>query len=315
MRKCLGFFLVSIAFIRMDRFLVLGWLLQCAVGVLPQPPSLPAYSVTAEGTFTVSNSWRHHNRPLYGAHNSNLVLAGDRPAIHIADDSTLFGGFLVGAVIGNAEGVWAHDADNITAEYIPGSFLWTVSDSLLPGLTLFIRVLPVASGLGAVVDINVTASVAVADPITLVWAFGCGTVPASPNPLGWYFDPLVNPQNALNWTFSPTDCAGNTVTLLGNSSFGVSLGAGGATHVVVDLKTDAASTVAVGDATDWANISSLVNSTHASAASVASVGALPIPGATLWLRAASLAALPNGSPVATWQDGSGGGFDVTQARQ
>jgi hypothetical protein len=39
---------------------------------------------------------------------------------------------------------------------------------------------------------------------------------------------------------------------------------------------------------------------------------LPVPGASLWLRATSLSALPNGAPVASWGDQSPSGTAVTQ---
>ena len=49
------------------------------------------------------------------------------------------------------------------------------------------------------------------------------------------------------------------------------------------------------------------------AAAVTAAAALPVPGATLWLRASSLAGAANGSAVTAWRDESGGGNDVVQS--
>lgn len=148
-----------------------------ATARLPTNVSLPAFTATTSGSFVVTNSPRFHNRPLYGAHNSNLVLAGDRPIFHLADDSTLFGGFMLGVTVGDV-GVWSHEAEQTLSEFVPGTFVWTMSDARLPGLSIVARVLPLATGLGAVFDVNVTATQPLADAVTLVWAFGCGTTPS-----------------------------------------------------------------------------------------------------------------------------------------
>jgi len=290
--------------------------LALATASLPSGPSFPLYTAlrTADGrpSLSTANSSRLHNRPLYGPHNGGLVLAGDRPIVHVADDHTLYGGFLFGLTTASA-GVWAHDADDLASSYVGGGMAWTVRDSRLPGLTITARVLHASTGLGAVLDLNVTAAEGAPDA-TLVWAFGCAAVPAVSNALGWAYDPLVNPQT-LNWTFTPEDCEGNKATVLTDTSFSLAYKAA---TVMVDLATTAPSALSFGNSSQWASINALVGADrarpqHAAPASRIK-GALPVAGATLWLRASSLVGLvADGAPVALWHDESGLHSDVSQA--
>ena len=99
------------------------------------PGALPYFAATGSGSaaaFTVADSPRLHNRPLYGPHTGALVLTGDRPVAHLADDATIYGGLLLGVARGGVA-VWAHDADNVTATYEGGAEAWVVSDARLPG--------------------------------------------------------------------------------------------------------------------------------------------------------------------------------------
>ncbi len=102
---------------------------------------------------------------------------------------------------------------------------------------------------------------------------------------------------------------------MSNVSFKLGLGPGAATPVMVDLVTTAStSSIGIGDAMEWASVASLVNSTNTSSAAGGGDirdGALPVPGASLWLQASSIQ-LSNGSPVAAWLDKSGSGCDVFQ---
>jgi hypothetical protein len=295
------------------------------------------YTPLHDGSFERANGTLYHNRPLYGPHTSLLVLAGDRPLVHVCEDRILFGGLLLGLVSGQ-KGVWAHEADDVLSTFVPGTFEWEVRDSSLPGLSLSARVLPAATGQGAVLDVNVTSDAGAAGPAEFVWAFGCGTTPSSGNALGWLYDPLLN-NDVLTWTFTPEDCAGNRITLntTTNTSYEVAFASTVVTVTVVSSAAGPTSLVSA-NATDWEDIvglgvgaesgrraqspeeeeevsSSSLPSTPPHPTPAARADALPVPGATFWLRAASLSGtLANNTPVSTWPDESGvGGQDVSQA--
>ena len=71
----------------------------------PVPGAAPfpaARGAGAAAAFVVANSPRLHNRPLYGPHNGALVLAGDRPIVHLGDDRRILGGLLLGLARGGA---------------------------------------------------------------------------------------------------------------------------------------------------------------------------------------------------------------------
>ena len=216
----------------------------------------PWFSVTPSGSFEVANSPRFKNRPLYGPHNGALILTGDRPITHLADDTYLYGGFLFG-VVRDGAGVWAHNADDMASAFQQGSMRWSLRDSLLPGVDISARVLSGDTGTSMVIDANVSVS----DAAELVWAFGCGTTPqVSGNRLGWVYDPLINPKT-LNWTFSPEDCVGNNVTV---DSAGLSLQFGASRRVRVSLETAGKlGSIAVKDARQWQNLTSLAQSAGA----------------------------------------------------
>jgi hypothetical protein len=181
----------------------------------PTPASFPLYSPSdAPPAFSTSGSPRFHNRPLYSSHNGGLVVAGDRPIVHVASDTLLFGGALLGVLdTASGQGLWAHDfASAATATYSPGAMEWSLSDARLGGgVNISARVLPLASGFGAVLDVNVSAAQPSA-ALQLIVAFGCGAVPGGGGALGWQYDPLLHPS-VMAWDFSPEDCAGNTVRL------------------------------------------------------------------------------------------------------
>jgi hypothetical protein len=223
-----------------------------------EPPvdgSLPWFSPSPSGSFESTNSLRYKNRPLYGPHNGALILTGDRPITHLADDTVLYGGFLFGVVRAGA-GVWAHNADTVNSAFHQGSMRWSLRDSHLPGVDVSARVLSGNTGTSMVIDINVTVS----DAAELVWAFGCGTTPqVSGNRLGWAYDPLINPKT-LNWTFSPEDCVGNNVNVAAIDNT-VSLQFGPSYRVVASLETaEKLGSVYVKDAMQWQNITYLAQS-------------------------------------------------------
>lgn len=291
---------------------------------VPVAGALPWFSPVASDPqsglpgFAVADSPRFHNRPLYGAHTGGLVIAGDRPITHLADDHVIYGGLLLGLRRG-AVAVWAHDADALNSSFSGGAARWTLRDSRLPGLALSAAVYAAADGVGFALEANVTDEIGDGGA-ELVWAFGCGAAQGG-QAVGWQKDPLTNP-GTIAWDFSPSDCKGNAVALgAANASATITL-AGGSVGVSVATSFAAASnSLAVKDASTWANISSLLGldepadplPDHPASARAT---ALPLAGATLWLRAASLApGLANGSSVALWRDESGSGADFSQASQ
>ena len=289
---------------------------------VPVAGSLPWF--TADGSaFHVNGSaatLRYKNRPLYGPHNSGLALAGDRPIVHVADDTHLYGGLLLGLIRGDVA-QWAHDADSVTVSFAGAAGIsWLIKDAKLPGLELSASVMHVSDGIGLVLDVNVTDDGSVAGPSAeLVWAFGCGTTPSGGQRLGWQYDALVN-SGTLKWSFSPSDCTGNRVTLdPSNRSFTFAFGS---STVGVALAAPGGASLTIADASGWANVTSLLAEVGTQSAERPSVPVtrratalpLPISGATLWLRASSLAAThADGSPVAAWADESGSGAVLIQA--
>ena len=275
---------------------------------VPVPGTFPWFAATRDAldqpAFTTAASARFKNRPLYGPHNGALVLAGDRPITHLADDGAIYGGLLLGLRQGGTF-LWAHDFDTLQSSFSAGAVRWAASDSRLPGLELRAAVLPSAQGVGFVLDANVSDSSGGSSGAELVWAWGCAA--ASSAAVGWAKDPLVNPAT-LQWDFTPGDCKGNTVSL-GADNATVTTRFAGSRSVGLALATSAPSrSLLVQDAAGWRNFSAAPPPTPPARASAA----LPLPGATLWLRASSLA-LANGSAVPAWADESGQGAAFAQA--
>ena len=265
-------------------------------------------------------SARLHNRPLYGDHNGGLALAGDLPIAHVGDDGAIYGGLLFGLRRG-ATARWAHASGGVAATFARASVGWDLADASLPGLALSARLLHAASGTGLVLDVNVTDDGAHGTGAEFIWAFGCGAPQASA--VGWANDPLVNPQT-VEWTFTPKACMGNRVAIdPSNASLVLSFGARTAS---VSLSTNAtSSSIIAGNSSEWDDPAALLGLQAAASPAVlraaspaagdeASPAALPVAGAILWLRAASLAGqLADGAPVAAWADESGGGAVLAQA--
>lgn len=200
------------------------------------------YHPNQDGTFTIFNSTLFNNRPLYGNHNGGLILTGDRPIIHFANDRIMFGGFLFGIVItsvsGSTFGYWSFEMNNLTSTYDAGSFRWSINDSRLPGVQITAQVLPVVNDFGGVVDMNITTDSQYINPTTIktvnfVWAYGGGNVPSSGNPLGWAYDPFINSE-VLTWNFSSADCLNNHPTLVSNNTFILNFGTSG-DQITIDL--------------------------------------------------------------------------------
>lgn len=278
---------------------------------VPVQGAFPWFTTTSSGSFITTNSSRFHNRPLYGSHNSALILSGDRPITHLADDYIMYGGFLFGIIRSDAA-VWAFNFDNITSIFSPneGSVMWQLKDASLPGLTIFANVASASTGKGMVIDINVTDTSGIGEG-ELVWAMGCGNDKGGGGQkIGWQKDPLIN-TGVLEWTFSPSDCVNNKVSILDPSNTTIEV-AFGQSKVGLVLSTSATSTsITIEDANVWANISSYSSSKKDhllnKEGSTKQTAQLPISGASLWLRAQSLiGVLSNNTPVTSWQDESAG---------
>ena len=307
-----------------EMYLILSFLLFSPVfGVVLNRRQSSSYSIPPSGAFpfftpfrdgdstgfSVVNSSRRHNRPLYGPWNGGLVLTGDLPFVHLADDKNIYGGFLFGLCAGGSC-VWAHDFAVVNVSYSAGSMRWVCSDTaLLPGLELEAAVYAASEGVGFVFDLNVSSAYNAASNAELIWAWGCAA-PVPSGPTGWKYDPLVNGDTALAWDFSPASCKGNVVALgSGNTSATTSFSGGNSASI--SLATTAPENSLVSDdASGWKNVSAL-GVGRLNAGTPLSSSALPLPGATLWLRASSLS-LPNGSAVSSWSDESGGGAVFTQ---
>ena len=141
----------------------------CApVPVVGSLPWFRATTVAADGAigFAVSNSPRFKNRPLYsGAWDGGLVLSGDRPVTHLADDAAIYGGLLLGLRRGPRGGggggggaaVWLHNFSAIDSSFAGGAVRWSARDDggPLAGLSVRAAVYAAADGVGFVLDANV----------------------------------------------------------------------------------------------------------------------------------------------------------------
>ena len=268
----------------------------------PIPGNLPFFSpVSFDGApgFTAANSLRFKNRALYGTWNGGLVLSGDLPITHLADDTRIFGGLLIGVSSGN-NAAWLHTFAEINSTFAGGAMRWTGrDDARFPGLVLSAAVYAASDGVGFVLDANVTTG----SPADLIWAWGCGTL-ASGGAVGWQKDPLVNPST-LQWDFSPRDCYGNNVTVGADNSTVVTTFSGGSVGLSVATSSPTRS-IDTARASDWNNASALLHGI-----SIAASSTLPVPGASLWLQAASLVAtVSDGGAVSAWADESGAGADI-----
>ena len=266
-----------------------------------QPFFTAGRDASGSPAFSTTGSARFHNRPLYGPWNGALVLTGDLPITHLADDGSIYGGLLIGIVRGGVA-LWLHDFATIEANFSSGAVSWRASDARLPGLELRAAVYAASAGVGFVLDANVSVAGGGGggDAGELVWAFGCAA--ASASAVGWAHDPLVN-SASLGFSFDPKACHGNTIALGADNASLTTSFADGKRSVGVALATAAGGASLVQeDATLWQNISSLLRS-RSSRKAAAAESALPVPGATLWLRAASLSSrLANNSGVANWTD-------------
>jgi len=192
---------------------------------------------------------------------------------------------------------------------------WLCSDVRLPGLELSAAVLASSDGVGMVLDVNVSASTAEgAAGAELIWGWGCA-VKCKECPIGWAKDPLIH-SDVLSWDFSPEDCKGNLISLgTYNTSATTTFSSG--SNVSIALQSTAPSpSLFIVDSTEWKNASALLGNDLSARRQESDNPAisLPLPGATLWLRASSLN-LANGSMVGAWTDDSPSAAVFTQMNE
>ena len=142
------------------------------------------------GIETEGASGRHFNRPLYGAGNGMLVLAGDRPIAKAAGGGHVLGTLMVALRRGGRCGGWAQldPRASTVHRYRPGISSWNVTSPAAPGLELHMTAAPTDGGLGMAVRV---AAVGAEPGDELLWLFGGVGTPFDPSKS----DPAVGPGN------------------------------------------------------------------------------------------------------------------------
>ena len=300
--------------------------------------SLPTivYSPTSNEGFTVTNSPRLNNRPLYGSGTPLVILSGDRPLPRFADNRNVYGVFLVGVVdSASGSGFWAHNASNVVSSFRAGQQHWVVSDDRAPGTALSIAAMPSAVGIGMVLDINSTTTTAAAmqgNSLELVWGFGCGMV-ASGGSAHKSYDPMRPTSSGRGgsavpfWGFEPSDCRGNVVAV--DDAHGTLLIDSKAAGITVTGRIDSSSSnssIYASDANHWTSFftppptlvseRSLVPPFLVAEPSLLNfVGADALfAEAALWLDAGTITGVPDGTKLTgAWTSGGRAGGFVSQS--
>ncbi len=140
------------------------------------------YSPDGTGSISIVNSGRYFNRPLYGAGNGMLVMAGDRPIAKGAASGKEQGTLMVALSRRGRCGGWAQlDPNaNTTHFYRPGSSSWSIVSSVAPELELRLQVAPTDGGLGMAMRVSVLGAVQPGD--RLLWFFAGMAVTPNPTP-------------------------------------------------------------------------------------------------------------------------------------
>jgi hypothetical protein len=192
------------------------------------------------GAIEITNSGRYFNRPLYGAGNGMLVMAGDRPLIKGAGLGKEQGTLMVALSRGGQCGGWAqlNPTASTTHSYRPGTSSWNMTSPVALGLELHMQAAPTSGGLGMAVRVSVSGTVQPGDE--LLWLFGGVGGAFDPSTS----DPAVNGGNGphrliddrgnlqmLSAGFDPKSAAGNKAALASGGASNFTLtGMGVAVH-------------------------------------------------------------------------------------
>ena len=282
------------------------------------------------GAIEIENSGRYGNRPLYGAGNGMLVLAGDRPLVKAAGGGHELGTLMVALSRGGRCGGWAQldPAATTTHSYRPGTSSWNVTSPVAPGLALHMQAAPTDGGLGMAVRVAVFGAPQPGDE--LLWLFGGigrGFDPSKSDPaVGSGDGPhrLIDDRGNLGMLATGFDVGaalGNKAAINGSSGFTIT-GTGVSVRGVTSSAAAARVISLAGRGNDsWENASALL---HGGLGPPPPPPPPPAPppvpaslleeGLALRLRAADLvtAGLKPGDRVASWAGGAGAQTKLTQ---
>jgi len=188
--------------------LILGLLSAAAPG--RADPALPGLTYAPEGdAFVIHNGPRWYNRPLYCDRRQMVVEAGEMPGL-----CWPVGRLGVGIERG-AVRLACNEFAQRTMRYRPGRMEWELGDARLPGLSVTMAAVTVASGDGFVVRVSATGA-AVGD--RLLWMVG----PPDPKRPGASTKPIPGMQVTADGFASGVLLSQVDSSLLGSYTFPVS---------------------------------------------------------------------------------------------
>lgn len=117
--------------------------------------------------FVIENGAEFFNRPLYGYNTAFRVDAGDKPEFTLylpGRGGNLRLGFQAG---GHAK--WLFDAARIVTRYRPGAMLYEITDPLLGGGVIRVKLLAMSETEGLIAGVELAQA---ASPVELFWAYG-----------------------------------------------------------------------------------------------------------------------------------------------
>jgi hypothetical protein len=224
-----------------------------------------------DGTdFVITNGTEFFNRPLYCLNSAFRVDGGDKPEFSLYLPGR--GGNLRFGIKTAAGLKWLNDAEKIVARYRPGSMVYEIHDPLLGGGELDLAVLPMSEIKGFVARVELRGATA---PVGLVWAFGGangmkgkrgGDIGCEREPVSQFFQ------------LRPEQCQGNEFSIESNTFVLHSKPATIAGVAPMGAK------LALADATQWNNVSDLLDSAGKTNETPVIVGQAAIPpGQPLYL--------------------------------
>ncbi len=202
------------------------------------------------GAFVIENGAEFFNRPLYGGNTAFRVDAGDKPEFALYLPGR--GGNLRFGLRSATGTKWLHEAERITARYLPGEMVYEIRDSSLGAsgvLQLHVVALPMTEGL-----VVRAAATAMSDGVELLWAYGGasgqrgrrdGDIGTENVPIGEYFQ--LKPEFCRDHLFN---IAADSFTLRSKPATILGLVPPGAT-------------LAVGDAANWNSPAALFAASNA----------------------------------------------------